>query len=425
MPYELMNAPSVFQSFVDKIFRDLHGQGVVVYIDDILIYSTTRAEHVSLVRRVLGRLLEHDLYVKAEKCLFFQQTVSFLGYRISTSGLEMESDCIAAVRNWPTPTTVKKVQRFLGFANYYRRFILGFGQVAAPITSLLKEGPVRLQWSAEVDRAFGHLRALFTSAPVLAHPDPSLAFIVEVDASEAGIGAVLSQRSGTPPKLRPCAFFSKKLSPAERNYDVVARELLAVVKALKAWRHWLKGAKHPFLIWTDHHNLEYIRAARRLNSRQARWAMFFTRFVFTLSYRPGSHNGKADALSWLYDSEERPMDQTPILPASCLVAPVVWELDADIEQDGTLGRARSPQCPVGRLYVPFAVRDQLIYWTHTSPSSGHPGIGRTVRCLTGKYWWPTLAKDVRVYVSSCSVCAQCKAPRHLPRGKLHPLPVPQ
>jgi hypothetical protein len=141
----------------------------------------------------------------------------------------MESDRVATVRNWPTPTTVKEVQRFLGFANYY----WGFGQVTAPIPSLLKGGPVSLQLTAEADRAFSHLKAMFTSAPVLAHPDPSLAFRVEVDAPKSGIGVVLSQRSGTPPKLRPCAFFSKKLSPAERNYDVGDRELLAVVKALK------------------------------------------------------------------------------------------------------------------------------------------------------------------------------------------------
>ena len=171
----------------------------MVYIDDILVYSATRAEHVSLVCRVLGRLLEHDLYVKAEKFLFFQQCVSFRGYRISTSGVEMESDRISAVRNLPTPTTVKEVQRFLGFTSYYRRFIWGFGQVAAPITSLLKGGPVRLQWSAEADRAF---------SSVLAHPDPSLAFVGS-DRSCA-LSAL-----GTPPKLRPCAFFSKKLSPAE------------------------------------------------------------------------------------------------------------------------------------------------------------------------------------------------------------------
>ena len=315
MPYRLINVTSIFQAFVDEIFRDLHGQGVVVYSDDILIYSATRAEHVSLVRRVIGRLLEHDLYIKAEKCLFFQQSVSFLGYRISTSGVEMESDCISAVRNWPTPTTVKEVQRFLGFANYYRRFIWGFGQVAAPITSLLKGILVCLQWSVEADRAFGHLKALFTSDPMLAHPDPSLAFIVEVDASEAGIGAVLSQRSGTPPKLRPCVFFQRSsVRRSKTIYNVRARELLAVVKALKGWRLWLEGAKHPFLIWTDHRNLEYIRAARRLNPRQARWTMFFTRFRFTISYRPGYLNTKADALSRLYDTEEQSIDSIPILP---------------------------------------------------------------------------------------------------------------
>jgi hypothetical protein len=129
------------------------------------------------------------------------------------------------MHNWPTPIIIKEVQRYLGFANYYRRFTWGFGQVAARITSLLKGGPVRLRWSAEADRTFGQLSALFTSAPVLAHPDPSLSFIVEVDVSEAGIGGVLSQRLGTLSQLRPCAFFSKKLSPAERNYDVGDRGL--------------------------------------------------------------------------------------------------------------------------------------------------------------------------------------------------------
>ncbi|KAM9568095.1 uncharacterized protein ACWYII_039152 [Salvelinus alpinus] len=134
-----------------------------------------------------------------------------------------------------------------------------------------------------------------------------------------------------------------------------------------------------------------------------------------LQPRPGSQNVKADALSRLYDTEERSMDPTPILPASCLVAPVVWELDADIER-ASRAEPSPPECPAGRLYVPSAVRDRLIYWAHMSPSSGHPGIGRTMRCLDGRYWWPTLAKDVRIYVSSCSVCAQCKAPRHLHRG---------
>ncbi|CDQ92485.1 unnamed protein product [Oncorhynchus mykiss] len=152
--------------------------------------------------------------------------------------------------------------------------------------------------------------------------------------------------------------------------------------------------------------------------------MFFSRFVFTLTYRPDSQNIKANALSMMNDTEEQSAEPTPTIPASCLVAPVVWEVDADIERASRTEHT-PPQCPVWHLYVPLDVRDRLICWAHTSPSSGHPGIGRTVCCLAGKYWWPTLAKDVRVCVSSCSVCAQCKAPRHLPRGKLQPLPVPQ
>uniref|UniRef100_A0A8C7W9Q6 Gypsy retrotransposon integrase-like protein 1 n=1 Tax=Oncorhynchus mykiss TaxID=8022 RepID=A0A8C7W9Q6_ONCMY len=152
--------------------------------------------------------------------------------------------------------------------------------------------------------------------------------------------------------------------------------------------------------------------------------MFFTRFRFTISYRPRSLNTQANALSRLHDTEDRSIEPTPILPASRLVAPVVWEVDADIERALRVEPAPT-QCPTGRSYVPLGVRDKLIRWAHTLPSAGHPGIDRTVRGLRGKYWWPTLARDVKLYVSSCSVCAQSKAPRHLPRGKLQPLPVPQ
>ena len=184
------------------------------------------------------------------------------------------------------------------------------------------------------------------------------------------------------------------------------------------WRHWLEGARHPFLIWTNHQSLEYIWEARRLHPRKARCAMFFTRFRFTISYRPGSLNMKADALSRLYDTEDWPIDPTPILPASRLVAQVVWEVDSDIERALRVEPA-PPQCPTDCKYVPLGVRDQLIRWAHTLPSSGHPGVAR------GKYWWPTLARDIRFYVSSCAVCTQSKAPRQLPRGKLQPLPIPQ
>ncbi|KAK7933591.1 hypothetical protein WMY93_004487 [Mugilogobius chulae] len=189
---------------------------------------------------------------------------------------------------WPTSQ--------LSFSQNLKRFIRNYSRVASPLTRLTSV-KVPFSWSLEADAAFVKLKDLFCSAPVLCHPDPAAQFVVEVDASESGVGAVLSQRSASDQKLHPCAFFSRQLSPAKKNYDVGNRELLAVVLALKEWRHWLEGASQPFLVWSDHKNLSYLRSARRLNARQARWALFLGRFNFTLTYRPGSRNIRPDALS--------------------------------------------------------------------------------------------------------------------------------
>ncbi len=166
--------------------------------------------------------------------------------------------------------------------------------------------------------AFTKLKGCFVSAPILIAPDPSRQFVVEVDASEVGVGAVLSQRSSSDDKVHPCAYFSHRLSPAERNYDIGNRELLAVKLALEEWRHWLEGSGVPFIVWTDHKNLEYIKSAKRLNSRQARWALFFGRFDFSISYRPGSKNIKPDALSRIFDHSDRPSFSEPIVPQKFL-----------------------------------------------------------------------------------------------------------
>ncbi|KAK3543133.1 hypothetical protein QTP70_011671 [Hemibagrus guttatus] len=182
------------------------------------------------------------------------------------------------------------------------------------------------------------LKQAFTTAPLLGHPDPELPFIVEVDASTIGVGAVLSQQQGNPRKLHPCAFFSRKLNPAEVNYDIGNRELLAVKLALEEWRHWLEGAKHPFTVLTDHKNLEYLRAAKRLNPRQARWALFFTRFKFTISYRPGSKNVKADALSRIYGPDIASEDPEPVLPEKIFASPISWS-------EGTLPESGDPLAP--------------------------------------------------------------------------------
>ncbi len=301
MPYRLTNSPAIFQSFINKIFQDLLNQFVVAYIADILIYSKSEAEHINHVKVVLSRLLENQLYVKAEKCEFHVNQTLFLGYHISHHGVKMDELKVQAVTECPQGTTVKELQRFLGFANFYRRLIRHYSTVVSPLTSLLKGKPTKLRWTKEATEAFITLKERFMSAPILKHPEPSLPFVVEVDASDCGIGAVLSQRHEQPGKLHPCAFFSRKLTAAGQNYDVGNKELLSMKAAIKEWQHLLEGVAHPFQVITDNKNLEYIKSTKRLNPRQAHWALFFTRFQFTVTYRLGSKNCKADAISRRYD----------------------------------------------------------------------------------------------------------------------------
>ncbi|XP_034021083.1 probable JmjC domain-containing histone demethylation protein 2C [Thalassophryne amazonica] len=232
--------------------------------------------------------------------------------------------------------------------------------VAAPlhaITSSLRP----FVWSKECDEAFRVLKDRFTTAPVLLLPDPVRQFVVEVDASNVSVGAVLSQRNPTDNRLHPCAFLSKKLTPTERNYGIGDRELLAVKVALEEWRHWLEGAQFPFIVYTDHKNLEYLRSAKRLNARQAQWAIFFSPFNFTLSYRPGTKNGKPDALSRLGEPVDTPVDQGMILPASCFVSALTWDIESRIKS--TIGDAPVPVgCPRGKPFVPPDFRSETIRW---------------------------------------------------------------
>ncbi|KAK3513361.1 hypothetical protein QTP70_012340 [Hemibagrus guttatus] len=314
MPFGLTNAPAVFQALINGVFHDLLGKWVIAYIDDILVYSNSPKEHVRHVREVLSRLQRHHLYVKLEKCEFHRTTVTFLGYVISRRGVEMDSVKVRSVTDWPAPTTIRELQRFL----------------QAVHTELQLSG-------------------------------------------SSGLGAILSQCHGKPGKLHPCAFYSRKLTAAEANYDVGSKELLAIKAALEEWHHWLEGARHPFQVLTDHCNLEYLRGAKRLNLRQARWALFFTRFRFMVTYRPGSKNGKADALSRRFETASDPVLVEPILSATAILAPVQWNLVEEIQRS----HADDPPpagCPPTKIFVPPLFRLQVMQWIHEAPSSGHLGI---------------------------------------------------
>ncbi|KAK3538777.1 hypothetical protein QTP86_015894 [Hemibagrus guttatus] len=396
MPFGLTNTPAVFQALINKVFRDLLGRGVIAYIDNILVYSTSMEEHVRQVREVLARLQQHHLYVKLEKCEFHCPMVTFLGYVISHQGVEMDMVKVRAVTD----------------------------SVAGPLTSLLRGKPKKLSWTYQAHTAFLQLKERFTTAPILRHPDPELPFVVEVDASCSGLGAVLSQRHGEPGKLHPCTFYSRKLTVSERNYDVGNRELLAIKAALEEWRHWLEGARHPFQVLTDHRNLEYLRGAKRLNPRQSRWVIFFTRFVFMVTYCPGSKNGKADALSRQFEMTNDPGKPELILPATAILPPVHWDLMEEIRQAHT-DEPPPAGCPPDRTFVPQLFRQQVMRWVHEAPSSGHPGIHRSTQLTRRRFWWPSLGSDVEEYVRACPTCAQAQTSRHLPEGLLEPLPIPR
>uniref|UniRef100_A0A3B3H5K4 Gypsy retrotransposon integrase-like protein 1 n=1 Tax=Oryzias latipes TaxID=8090 RepID=A0A3B3H5K4_ORYLA len=421
MPFGLTNAPAVFQRLVNDVLRDFLNRFVFIYLDDILVYSSNAAEHRHHVRLVLERLLENQLFVKAEKCEFHVDSVSFLGYIIEAGKIRPDPSKIQAVSEWEIPVSRKKLQQFLGFANFYRRFIRNYSSIAAPLTQLTSV-KVPYVWNPAADSAFRKLKELFTSAPILIQPDTHKQFIVEVDASDSGVGAVLSQRESPSSKLKPCAYFSRKLSPAERNYDVGNRELLAIKLALEEWRHWLEGAEQPFIVWTDHKNLAYLRSAKRLNSRQARWCLFFDRFCFTITYRPGSKNGKPDALSRKYNTTEG--SSTPsIIPDSLFVGNLTWDIETRVQQ----AQGEKPatiNCPPGTLFVPDNLRSDVITWGHSSKIACHGGVHRTLTLLKRRFYWPSMEDDVCAYVAACTTCARAKSSTSPPAGHLHPLPTP-
>jgi hypothetical protein len=313
---------------MNDILRDMLDAGTVVYIDDILIYSETEEQHVELVREVLSRLEKHSLAIEPEKCFWHQEKVDFLGYVVSAKGIEMATDKVETILKWREPQNVTEVQSFLGFANFYRRFIQDYSKVAKPLTDLTSKS-LEWNWTRECKMAFKLLKRRFTSAPILVHYDPDLPIVVECDASDFAIGAILSQKVND--KWHPVAFYSRKMNKAEINYEIHDKELLAVTAAFKEWRRYLEGAKHQITVYTDHRGLEWFANNRPINRRQARWALELDGYDFVIVYRPGVRNGKPDALSRRseYRPEKGGQDYQPV---QRVFKKGQWASEATVEQ---------------------------------------------------------------------------------------------
>ena len=307
VPFGLTNAPAAFQAYINRALTGLVDIYCIVYLDDILIFSEDEKEHVKHVKEVLKRLKEHQLYVNLRKSTFHSDRTEYLGYIVTPDGISIDKTRISAITNWPIPKNVHEVREFVGFINYYRRFIPNFSHLAEPLTALTKKGPeqakrgrklkqeelVPIELSSDATNAFQSLKDSFLNTPILTHFDPTRPTILETDASGRAICGILSQlvpyKNGEG-QWRPVAFASRKLSDTETRYHTHDLELLAIVWSCEKWRHYLEGLKDEFVVLTDHMNLKWFMKTKSLSRRQAGWASLLANYHFLLSHRPGKLN---------------------------------------------------------------------------------------------------------------------------------------
>lgn len=469
MPFGLANAPASFQNMMNDIFKDLIDRGLVIYMDDLFMYSKTLEEHEKLVLEVLKRLKENGLVAAIDKCLFHQPKAEFLGHIISSKGVEMSDDKIKAIKEWQRPQKLKDVQSFMGFANFYRRFIKDFSKICKPITDTTKNKGKSFQWNDQCELAFNSLKDIFISAPILRHFDPNLPTVVETDASDFAIGAVLSQVFEQ--RLHPIAFHSRKMDKAEINYEIHDKEMLAIVVAFKEWRRYLEGACHTITVYSDHKNLEFFLTTKVLNRRQARWAQELAGYDFKIVYRPGPKNGKPDALS--RRSELRPKrgdeaEEDENQPISYVLKPEHFVKEqvvissAKLQQipgvkfdkefikklkesavhdqawtaEYQLANSNKPSKDIelidmalyyrNRLWIPEDdnLKKEIFESEHDSKIAGHMGQDKTLELIKRNFYWPSMNEEICDYVRSCIQCQRNKAPRHGRYGLLHPLELP-
>ena len=296
MFFGMCNSLATFQSMIDNIFITMiEGKLVIFYINDILIFAGTKEELTRITRMVLEKLQENDLFLKAKKCKFYKTKIEYLGMIIEEGRISMDPVKLGGIGDWPTPTTVKQVQSFLGFGNFYRKFISHYSDLAQPLNDLMKKDK-KFEWTTKCQKVFNILKQQFTEELVLLMPDQSKPFQIESDALKVATGVVLTQLDLNG-NQHLVAFMSKMFTDTERKYEIYNRELLGIIRALKEWRHYIQGSGHTTIIFSDHKNLTYFRMAQKLNDRQARWSLYLSEFNIKLIHLPGSKMIQSDALS--------------------------------------------------------------------------------------------------------------------------------
>lgn len=426
MPFGLTNAPATFQALMNSTFKDLIRKCVLVFFDDILIYSTSLEQHMGHLKLVLETLRQHQLFAKQSKCTFGGQSVEYLGHVITKEGVSTDPSKIDAIVQWPTPLNVKQLRGFLGLCGYYRRFIRSFGVIAKPLTNLLKKDG--FSWSMDAQTAFEQLKHALVSAPVLALPDVTKPFIIETDACNKGIGAVLMQDK------HPLAFISRALSPKQQTLSVYEKELLAIILATKQWHYYLITGH--FIIRTDQKSLKHLIDQKINTPLQHSWLVKLMGYDFEITYKKGCDNVAADALSRLQSTSLSAMTLMSFQPVFLTRIQHSWVGDVDVQHtitalqqqqgpssfswDGTLLKRK------GKLVVgnDAQLKHDIIAACHESPMGGHSGIHATHQRLKSMFYWKGQTKAVRQLVRHCQVCQQVKTETVAYPGSLQPLPIP-
>ncbi|GJT46478.1 putative reverse transcriptase domain-containing protein [Tanacetum coccineum] len=488
MPFGLTNAPAVFMDLMNRVCKPYLDKFVIVFIDDILIYSKNKREHESTLKLILELLKKEELYAKFSKCEFWIPKVQFLGPVIDSKGIHVDPAKIKSIKDWASPKSPTEIRQFLGLAGYYRRFIEGFSKIAKPMTKLTQK-KVKFEWGDKQEAAFQLLKQKLCSAPILALPEGSEDFIAYCDASKKGLGAVLMQREkvivyasrqqklcsapilalpeGSEDFIAYCnaskkglgavlmqiekviVYASRQLKIPEKNYTTHDLELGAVVFALKIWRHYLYGTKCT--VFTDHKSLQHILNQKELNMRQRRWLELLSNYDCVIRYHLGKANVVADALS--RKERDQPLRVRALvmtigldLPKQILNAQTEARKPENIKNEDVGGmllenakdseifrkeklepRADGTLCFNGRSWLPCYgdLRTVIMHESHKSKYSIHPGSDKMYQDMKKLYWWPNMKADIATYVSKCLTCAKVKAEHQRPSGLLVQPKIPE
>nr|GEX70071.1 putative reverse transcriptase domain, ribonuclease H-like domain protein [Tanacetum cinerariifolium] len=387
MPFGLTNAPTVFMDLMNRVCKPYHDKFVIVFIDNILIYSKSKEEHSEHLKIILDVLKKEKLYVKFSKCDFWLESVQFLGHVINSEGVHVDPAKIKAIKNWLASTSPTEVRQFMGLASYYKRFIKGFSLIAKPLTKLTQKNK-KFEWVADEDEAFQKLKQDLCTAPILALPKGL------DDASPKGYGVVLMQRD------KVIAYASRQLKTPEENYTTHDLELGAVVFALRLWRHYLYATK--CVVYTDHKSLQYILDQKELNMRQRRWIELLNIHQHVRKNTQGPIGS--------CETRKCQSGKSGLIVEAYLRDPLQWD-----------------SVFKNRVWLPLfgELKDLIMHESYKSKYSIYPGSDKMYQDIKKLCWWPNMKVDIATYVSKCLTCAKVKAEHQRPSGLLQQPKIPE